>query len=78
MRRRDGTLVGYTRMTPDVRRNLGYPWWLVHWMHLHEGLVKMVRKVGADLFINARVVDIDWTSSKNVAVTAERGQRYTF
>jgi len=29
MRRRDGTPVGYTRMIPDVRRNLGYPWWLV-------------------------------------------------
>lgn len=58
MRKRDGTPVGYTRMIPDVRRNLGYPWWLVHRMHLHEGLAKMARKAGADLIINARVVDI--------------------
>lgn len=78
MRRRDGTPVGYTRMIPDVRRNLGYPWWLVHRMHLHEGLVKVARKAGAELVINARVVDIDWTSSTKATVTTERGQRYTF
>jgi salicylate hydroxylase len=28
MRRRDGTKVGYTRMVPNVRRDIGYPWWL--------------------------------------------------
>lgn len=78
VRRRDGTPVGYTRMIPDVRRNLGYPWWLVHRMHLHEGLVKVARKAGAELVINARVVDIDWTSSTKAIVTTERGQRYTF
>jgi salicylate hydroxylase len=78
MRRRDGTLVGYTRMIPNVRRNLGYPWWLVHRMHLHEGLVKVARKAGADLIINARVADIDWTSSKRVTVVTETGQKYSF
>lgn len=78
MRRRDGTPVGYTRMIPDVRKNLGCPWWLVHRMHLHEGLATVARRAGADLIINARVVDIDWESSKKVAVTTERGQRYTF
>lgn len=25
MRRRDGTKIGYTRMMPNVRRDLGYP-----------------------------------------------------
>jgi len=78
MRRRDGTPVGYTRMVPDVRRNLGYPWWLVHRMHLHEGLVKVARKAGADLIINARVVDIDWTSSRRVTATTESGQKHSF
>jgi salicylate hydroxylase len=78
MRRRDGTPVGYTRMIPDVRKNLGYPWWLVHRMHLHEGLVTVARRAGAELVIDARVVDIDWKSSKNVAVTTERGHKYTF
>lgn len=28
MRRGDGTPVGYTRMIPNVRKNLGFPWWL--------------------------------------------------
>jgi len=46
MRKRDGAPVGYTRMVPDVRRNLGYPWWLVHRMHLHEGLAKVAKKQG--------------------------------
>ena len=78
MRRRDGTPVGYTRMIPDVQRNLGSPWWLVHRMHLHEGLVKVAQKAGADLVINARVVDIDEKSSKKVNVTTARGQKYDF
>lgn len=26
MRRRNGTKVGYTRMMPDMRRDLGYPY----------------------------------------------------
>lgn len=78
MRRRDGTPVGYTRMIPNVRKNLGFPWWLVHRMHLHEGLVTVARRAGAELVIDARVVDIDWTSSKKVSVTTARGQKYTF
>src|SRR4051794_26783591 len=47
-------------------------------MHLHEGLVKVARKAGAGLIINARVVDIDWISSNKVAVTTETGQKYSF
>jgi salicylate hydroxylase len=78
MRRRDGTPVGYTRMIPNVRENLGFPWWLVHRMHLHEGLVTVARRARAELVIDARVVDIDWTSSKRVTVTTARGQKYTF
>lgn len=31
MRRRDGTKVGYTRMIPNVRRDVGYPWWVGKW-----------------------------------------------
>ena len=42
------------------------------------GLVKVARKAGADLVINARVVDIDWTSSSKAAVTTAIGQRHTF
>jgi len=78
MRRRDGTPVGYTKMIPNVKNDLGYPWWLVHRMHLHEGLVKVARKAGADLVINARVVEINSKSSKKVDVKTERGSKYTF
>jgi len=78
MRRKDGTPVGYTKMIPNVRRNMGYPWWLVHRMHLHDGLVKVASKEGADLVINARVVEIDWKSSKKVKVTTGKGAKYTF
>ncbi len=78
MRRRDGTPVGYTKMIPNVRKDLGYPWWLVHRMHLHEGLVQVARKAGADLVINARVVDIEYKSSKKVNVKTKRGGKYTF
>lgn len=68
MRRRDGTPVGSTRMIPDMQRNLGHPWWLVHRMHIREGLVKVAKKAGADLVINARVVNIDGTSSERSEV----------
>ena len=47
-------------------------------MHLHEGLVKVARKAGADLVINARVVDIDWKSNKKAAVKTEADAEYTF
>lgn len=79
MRKRDGTPVGYTKMIPDVEQNLGYPWWLVHRMHLHDGLVKVARKAGAELVTNAKVVDIKWQGSQKVVhVETERGARYDF
>jgi salicylate hydroxylase len=78
MRRRDGTKVGYTRMVPDVRRNMGVPWWLVHRMHLHSGLADVAKKSGAEIFIDARVRDIDWTSGKGAKVTTEKGKSWEF
>lgn len=47
-------------------------------MHLHEGLVKVAKKSGADLVINARAVNIDGTSSKKVNFTTAKGQKYKF
>ena len=78
MRRRDGTPIGYTKIIPNVKNDLGYPWWLVHRMHLHEGLVKIARKVGAELVINAKVVEIDWKSNKQTTVKTQAGATYTF
>ncbi|ETI23936.1 hypothetical protein G647_05743 [Cladophialophora carrionii CBS 160.54] len=80
MRRKDGTKIGYTKTIPNVRNNLGVPWWLVHRMHLHSGLVEVARREGADLVIDARVVKVDWTSSPSnqVSVTTEKGKTWTF
>ena len=47
-------------------------------MHLHAGLVEVARKAGADLIIDAQVVDIDWKSTKQVTVTTAKKQSYTF
>ncbi|KAK4941043.1 hypothetical protein LTR10_018964 [Elasticomyces elasticus] len=78
MRRRDGTLVGYTKTIPNVRKNLGVPWWLVHRMHLHSGLAKVAQREGANIVIDSRVEKVDWTSSKKVNVTTSKGKTWTF
>ncbi|OQU98820.1 FAD binding domain-containing protein [Cladophialophora immunda] len=81
MRRKDGTLIGYTKTIPNVRNYLGgVPWWLVHRMHLHAGLAEVARREGANLVIDARVEKIDWTSSPSnkVTVTTAKGQSWTF
>ncbi|KAE8446251.1 hypothetical protein EG329_012337 [Mollisiaceae sp. DMI_Dod_QoI] len=78
MRRRDGTKVGYTKMMPNMRRDLGYPWWVVHRAHLHAGLVAIAEKHGAKLLINSRVTKISYDSSPNVTVTTEAGKTHTF
>lgn len=77
MRRKDGTKVGYTRMVPNVRENMGVPWWLVHRMHLHSGLAEVAERSGAEIFIDARVMDVDW-SGKKVKVTTEKGRSWDF
>ena len=78
MRRRDGTPVGYTKVMPNVKDNLGVPWWVVHRMHLHEGLVAIAQKEGAKIITNARVTNIDWQSTKEVKVTTQDNKSYTF
>ena len=78
MRRRDGTKVGYTKITPDVQQNMGVPWWVVHRMHLHNGLAEVARKSGVEIVIDARVEKIDWTSSEKVKVTTVKGKSWDF
>lgn len=78
MRRRDGTKIGYTRTVPNVRQNMGVPWWLVHRMHLHTGLAEVAKKSGAEIVIDARVEKIDWTSSEKVKVTTTKGKSWDF
>ncbi|EXJ68428.1 uncharacterized protein A1O5_08220 [Cladophialophora psammophila CBS 110553] len=77
MRRKDGTLIGYTKTIPNVRK---YAFGSFHRMHLHAGLAEVARREGANLVIDARVVDVDWTSSPSnkVTVTTAKGQSWTF
>lgn len=79
LRSKDGTPVGYTRTVPGVRENMcGIPWWVVHRMHLHSGLADCAKDHGAEVVINARVTDVDSTSSKQVVVTSQAGKTWTF
>lgn len=47
-------------------------------MHLHAGLVEVAHREGADLVIDARVTQIDYTSTRQVTITTEKGQSWTF
>ena len=79
LRRKDGTPVGYARTVPDIRQKMcGVPWWVVHRMHLHDGLASCAKDLGADIHIDARVVDVNWTSSPQVTVTTQKGKTWTF
>lgn len=63
---------------PRVENTLGQPWWVVHRAHLHAGLVEIAQKSGADLIIHSKVTKLDYQDGKQVNVTTERGQHYTF
>lgn len=60
LRTKDGRLVGRTDAPGNggPQRWAGAPWWLVHRMHLHEGLVKVARREGVEVVTGARVVEI--------------------
>ncbi|OAP61681.1 salicylate hydroxylase [Fonsecaea erecta] len=77
MRRKDGTLVGHTKI-PTLERTLGRPWWVVHRAHLHDGLATIARSLGADIVIDAQVTRIDYQTSDTVTVETYKHQTYTF
>ena len=77
LRRRDGTKIGFTS-TKRLEDTLGHPWWVVHRAHLHEGLVKMAQKNGANIIIDSKVTELDYQSDGQVKVTTEHGKQHTF
>ncbi|KAK5117639.1 hypothetical protein LTR62_005062 [Meristemomyces frigidus] len=77
LRRKDGTPVGYTK-TSRVEESLGYPWWLVHRHHLHNGLVEVARNNGVEIIINSRVAKIKQQSPGKVKVATETGKEHSF
>ncbi|SMQ46844.1 unnamed protein product [Zymoseptoria tritici ST99CH_1A5] len=77
IRTKDGTKAGYT-LIKRVEDILGYPWYLVHRHHLHNGLVEVARKNGVELIINSRVAKLEQQSDGRVQVSTEKGNAYTF
>ena len=77
MRRKDGTLVGHTKIS-TLEESLGRPWWVVHRAHLHDGLVKIAERLGAEIIIDAAVTKIRYTASQEVTVETRKGGKYEF
>ncbi|CAK3960276.1 Salicylate hydroxylase [Lecanosticta acicola] len=77
MRAKDGRKIGYT-LIKRVEETLGYPWWLVHRHHLHNGLVEVARGCGANLVINSRVAKLEQQSNGKVSVVTDRDVSYSF
>lgn len=77
MRRKDGTLVGHTKI-PTLERSLGRPWWLVHRAHLHDGLATVAQSLGADIILDAQVTSIEYQPSETVRVETYSHQMYAF
>ncbi|EMC93159.1 hypothetical protein BAUCODRAFT_36822 [Baudoinia panamericana UAMH 10762] len=76
LRNKDGTAVGYAN-TSRVEDTLGYPWWLVHRHHLHNGLVQVARANGVHIVIDSRVAKLQWRPD-GASVRTEKGKDYNF
>lgn len=77
MRRKDGTPIGYTKIS-RVEDATGSPWWLVHRHHLHNGLVEVARNHGVEIYIDSRVAALQQQQDGQVTVTTEKGKAYSF
>ncbi|KAJ9615879.1 hypothetical protein H2200_001956 [Cladophialophora chaetospira] len=61
----------------QLKKQAGFPWWVVRRDHLYTGLAQSVAEHGAKLLVNARVEKIDDTS-KPIRVTTSSGITYEF
>ena len=77
MRTRTGEMIQSTELNPSTQREFGFPWWVVHRAHLHEGLSESARHHGATIHIDSRVTHIDH-SSQPVKVTTAKGTTHEF
>lgn len=77
MRRKNGTLVGHTKIG-TLERDLKRPWWVVHRAHLHEGLATIAAQLGATIKINSRVIDIDHQADQVIVRTEKTDHPFTF
>jgi salicylate hydroxylase len=77
MRRKDGTLVGHTKV-PTLEESLNRVWWVVHRAHLHEGLAKVAEDLGAKIIIDSQVATINHQDAQEVSVETQKGAKHTF
>ena len=77
LRSKEGAKIGHAAVG-KIEETLGFPWWLVHRHHLHNGLVEVARRNGVDIRIASRVCEITQTAQDQVMVKTEDGRSYTF
>ena len=77
MRRRNGKLVGHTKIA-TLEQTLRRPWWVVHRAHLHEGLVDVAQKLGAQIKISSAVTTVDYRSGSKVTIETRHGVEHSF
>ncbi|KAK5115804.1 hypothetical protein LTR85_009398 [Meristemomyces frigidus] len=77
MRRQDGTVVRRTELVPHTVREFGFPWWVVHRHHLHQGLAEGARRHGVEILVDSRVERIEYASSP-VRVRTVKGGEFEF
>ncbi|ROW11299.1 hypothetical protein VMCG_00867 [Cytospora schulzeri] len=82
LRTKDGRVVGRTDAPGNggPERWAGAPWWLVHRMHLHDGLVQVARQRGVELVTGARVAGIKYQveEGERVHVRDVKGRDWDF
>lgn len=83
LRTKHGRVVGRSDAPGEggPERSAGAPWWLVHRMHLHDGLVQVARQRGVELVTGARVSGIGYQVGKEgerVQVRDETGRVWEF
>ena len=77
MRNKSGKKTGYTKIS-RLEETLGYPWWLVHRHHLHNGLVEVARQNGVTIHIQSRIIALEQQADGRVKTSTQRGQTYDF
>lgn len=83
LRTKDGRVVGRTDApgAGGPERWAGAPWWLVHRMHLHDGLVQVARREGVELVTGARVAEVRYQvagGGERVQVRDVKGRAWEF
>lgn len=82
LRTKDGRVVGMSNAPGNggPEKGAGAPWWLVHRMHLHDGLLHVARARGVEIVTGARVASITHQVAEGEAVPVkdETGRAWEF